>query len=281
DAPATNNDNAYFKAFITQQDTGWGIIPRNGDPRGAVTPDWSHDGTTIAYTSTDSTTDGRVGHGANSKTPLGAVDIYAVPFNNGMGGAAKPVLGASDPAHAEYYPDYSGDDQLLAFTRVDNFKSLPAADQEMYYRPQGEVFVVPAAGGEALRLTANDPPACSGETSPGVHNSWPKWSPLVREADGKKYYFLIFSSTRQSPGVIQDTTQPNNMRPMSQLYMATLVDDGSGKLEQHSAVFLWNQRNLVKLDANQQAVISDFVENNVTPAWDEFQAPPVPPVVVR
>jgi len=143
------------------------------------------------------------------------------------------------------------------------------------------VFVVPAAGGEALRLTANDPPACSGETSPGVHNSWPKWSPLVREADGKKYYFLIFSSTRQSPGVIQDTTQPNNMRPMSQLYMATLVDDGSGKLEQHSAVFLWNQRNLVKLDANQQAVISDFVENNVTPAWDEFQAPPVPPVVVR
>jgi hypothetical protein len=281
DAPTTNNDNAYFKAFITEQNVGWGIIPRTGDAHGAVTPDWSHDGTTVAYTSTDSTTDGRIGHGANSKTPLTAVDIYTVPFNNGMGGTAKPVAGASDPAHAEYYPDYSGDDQLIAYTRVDNFKTLPAADQEMYYRPQGEVWVVPAAGGTAQRLTANDPPMCSGETSPGVHNSWPKWSPLVREANGKKYYFLIFSSTRQSPGMIQNMEHPTDMKPMSQLYMAALVDDGSGKLEQHSAVFLWNQRNLVKLDANQQAAITDFAENDVTPAWDEFQAPPVPPVVVK
>ncbi len=281
DAPTTNNDNAYFKAFISQQNSGWGVIARTGDARGAVTPDWSHDGLNIAYTSTDSTSDGRVGHGSSSSTPLGAVDIYSVPFNNGMGGSAKPVAGASDPAHAEYYPDYSGDDQLIAYTRVDNFKSLPAADQEMYYRPQGEVWVVPAAGGTALRLSANDPPACSGEASPGVHNSWPKWSPLVREANGKKYYFLIFSSTRQSPGMIQNAEHPTDMKPMSQLYMATLVDDGSGKLEQHGAVFLWNQRNLVKLDAAQQAAITDFAENDVTPAWDEFQAPPVPPVVVK
>jgi len=26
--------------------------------------------------------------------------------------------------------------------------------------------------------------------------------------------------------------------------------------------------------------IADFVQNNVTPAWDEFQAPPVPPVTI-
>lgn len=281
DAPTTNNDNAYFKAFISQQNVGWGIIPRAGDPRGAVTPDWSHNGASIAYTSTDSTSDGRIGHSAGSKTALTAVDIYTVPFSNGAGGAAKPVAGASDPAHAEYYPDYSGDDQLIAFTRVNAFASLPEAEREMYYRPQSEVYVVPAAGGTALRLTANDPPMCSGEASPGVHNSWPKWSPLVREANGKKYYFLIFSSTRQSPGMIQDTEHPTNMKPMSQLYMTTLVDDGTGKLEQHSAVFLWNQRNLVKLDASNQGQISDFVENNVTPAWDEFQAPEVPPVVVK
>jgi hypothetical protein len=279
--PANNDDNAIPRALIAAQGTGWDIIARTGDTRGAVLPDWSHDGATIVYTSTDSTSDGHVGKGPKTSPPT-AVDLYTVPFAAGEGGAATPLAGASEAAHAEFYPDYAADDRLIAFTRVSNFEqvfsSLQDVNQRMiYYRPESELFVVPAAGGTALRLPANDPEACTSEASPGVYNSWPKWSPIVREAGGLKYYFLVFSSTRQSPGTIQDIS----MRPMSQLYMTTIVDDGSGTLQAFGAVYLWNQRNLVTLDAGGNAQIADFVQNNVTPAWDEFQAPPVPPVVVE
>ena len=41
-----------------------------------------------------------------------------VPFNDGRGGAAAPLAGAADPMFEEYYPAFSPDDQLVAYTRV-------------------------------------------------------------------------------------------------------------------------------------------------------------------
>lgn len=282
--PANNNDNAIPKALIAAQGTGWDIISRTGDTSGAVLPDFSHSGSTVVYTSTDSTADGHVGvQPSKNVPPPTKVDLYTVPF---PGGAATPVEGAAEPAHAEYYPDYSADDALIAYTRVSDFKTLfqSATDDQgrkIYYRPEAEVYVVKASGGTATRLEANDPPMCSGEASPGVRNAWPKWSPIVRTAGGKKYYFLIFSSSRQSPANIKDKSgnDVNPVQPMSQLYMTAIVDDGSGALTTHGASYVWNQRYLVTGDA-ANPTLEDFVSSNVTPAWDEFQAPPVPPVVV-
>ncbi len=281
----SDNDHAIENACLSAQGTGWDIIARTGDTHGAVLPDWSHDGTRIVYTSTDSTADGHVGWepGKNVQPPT-TVDLYTVPFNAGKGGNAAPVMGASNPADAEYYPDFSADDALIAFTRVANFKSLQTDDdgKKIYYRPQAEVYVVPSNGGTALKLEANAPPACTGDASPGVYNSWPKWSPIVRAANGKKYYFLIFSSARESPGKVKDSGGNDTNSPMSQLYMTALIDDGTGTLKSFGAAYLWNQRYLVAPNAADPSnpTISDFVQNNVTPAWDEFQAPPVPPVKI-
>jgi hypothetical protein len=283
--PANNNDNAIPKALIAAEGTGWGIIARSGDSNGAVLPDWAHDGQSIVYTSTDSTADGHVGVQPNKgATPPTKVDLYTVPFGAGLGGTATPVGGASEPNHAEYYPDFSANDALIAYTRVSNFTQLFASatsdeQRKIYYRPEAEIYVVPAAGGEAVRLEANAPPSCTNEASPGVYNNWPKWSPIVREADGKKYYFLIFSSARESLGRIKDKSMNDTAAPMSQLYMAAVVESG-GTLTSYGAAYLWNQRYLVE-GTGAQASLSDFVQNNVTPAWDEFQAPPVPPVVVK
>jgi hypothetical protein len=280
----SDNNHAIENACIMAQGTGWDIIARTGDPNGAVLPDWSHDGTRIVYTSTDSTADGHVGWepGKNVQPPT-TVDLYTVPFNGGKGGTATPVMGASVAADAEYYPDFSADDALIAFTHVANFKALQTDDQgkEIYYRPQAEVYVVPANGGTALNLTANSPPACSGDKTPGVYNSWPKWSPIVREANGKKYYFLVFSSARESPGMVKDGSGNPTSSPMSQLYMTAIVADATGALTSYGAAYLWNQRYLVTASADpNNPTITDFVQNNVTPAWDEFQAPPVPPVKI-
>jgi len=238
-----------------------------GDTRAAVMPDWSHDGKTIVYTSAAQIAGGHVGglSPADGKTPLTTPtesDIYSVPFNNKLGGAATPVAGASAPGIAEYYPDYSADDQFIAYTRVGNTNGY------FYYRADGEIAVVPAAGGAAVRLVANDPPACTAQTSPGVLNSWPKWSPTVEtDAAGNKYYFLVFSSARKYDEQFQIApntyTPPGTDARSSQMYLATIVVSATGQVSNFPAVYIWNQTPAT---------------SNLTPAWDEFK---IPEVVVK
>jgi hypothetical protein len=230
------------------------ILPRTGDPRGAASPAWSHDGSFIVYTSTDSEKSGRLG--------TGVADLYRVPFNQRAGGAATPVDGAADPAQAEYYPALSGDDRLIAYNSIpqDVASKTHAAIGNtgaqswdgMYAQPATEVFVVPAAGGKPTRLAANDPPACAGAASPGINNSWPKWSPQPASFNGKTYYWLIFSSWR-------DGARAANMAPIAQLYVTGVVQDETG-ISTNGAIYLWNQPADV---------------SNHTPAWDVFQIPVV------
>lgn len=231
----TGAELAWFDLEATQpgKGTAYGFLARTGDSRGAGAPTWSHDGAHITYVSTTSEFTGRLG--------AGEADLYTVEYADKNGGTAKPVPGASDPAYNEYYPAYSADDALLAFDRIAN-------GADMYNQATAELHVIPSSGGTAVRLAANDPPACSGKSSPGVTNSWPKWSPEVLSANGKKYYWLIFSSTRDENG-------------NPQLYVTGVVDDG-GKLETHAALYLWNQPP---------------DENNHTPAWDVFKIPPPTP----
>ncbi len=223
--------------------TASGVIARNGDARQAGAPTWSHDGNTIVYVSTNHVCTGRLGDCVGGPGDNGAVsDLYSVPYNSRAGGTATAIPGASDPNLAEYYPVFSPDDRLLAFNRIAN-------DLLVYNAPTAEVFVVPSAGGTATRIVANDPPACSGKTSPGVTNSWPKWAPSVAESKGRTYYWVVFSSTRSPAG-------------NPQLYVSPVVVDAMGKVTTYHALYLWNQ---------------PAGENNHTPAWDFFKIPPPPP----
>jgi hypothetical protein len=86
----------------------------------------------------------------------------------------------------------------------------------------------------------------------------------VSTADGKDYYFLIFSSARKYPGTFHlpsNQYSPSDTRA-SQLYMAAIVRDSSGALTTYPAVYLWNQGPTT---------------TNLTPAWDEVNIPQVPP----
>ncbi len=93
----------------------------------------------------------------------------------------------------------------------------------MYYNSSSEVYVIPAAGGTPTRLAANDPVACSGVKSPGITNSWAKWSPQITTVGGKTYYWMIFSSTRDGY-----TIQKKPSGKASQLYMTGVVVEGEG-----------------------------------------------------
>jgi hypothetical protein len=209
------------------QGTGWDVIARGGDPGAAGGASWSHDGKTLLYFSAPAI-------GAGLIDGSGQSDLWIVPYGDKKGGAATALV--KDGAWSSFYPQFSADDAYVAFNRVPRGSTS-------YNDAAAEVFVVPATGGTPSRLVANDAPKCMGGTSPGLTNSWPKWSPKASVAGSKTYYWLTFSSTR---GVGNP-----------QLYVAPIVVSG-GSISTYPALYLWNQPS---------------AEHNHTPAWDVFDLP--------
>jgi hypothetical protein len=254
-APATMviPDPTSVDAFYANEGTSFGVIARSGDTRSAATPALSHDGTKIAYSSTDAPQAGRLAKG-NS-------DIYTVPFDitSRVGGSAAPVAGASSATTNEYYPDFSPDDRYLAFNTA-------PAPGNMYYNPESEVDVIASGGGTSQRLAANDPPACTSVASPGVTNSWLRWSPDHPSCGGKTYYWLVFASTRLDlPFTIGTTNfQVDPMGSTSQLYLTALVDDGAGGLKSYPAVYLWPQST---------TTANGYAASHYAPQWGAAPSP--------
>ena len=216
----------------TEEGIGWGMLARNGDTNNAAAATFSHDGLHVAYAS---------GTNVDSGVRNSFGDIRVVPFNNGAGGDSVPLDGANDPNFNECYPAYSADDQLVAFTRT-NLANI--GNPQSYDNASAEIWVVPSAGGQAVRLLANEPNNACGPQgmSPGVTNSWPQWSPgPVESRDGSTYYFLTFSS-RRGPG----------FKPNPQIYVTPIVVT-EGIIETYPAIYLWSQPSS---------------EANHTPAWN-------------
>jgi hypothetical protein len=213
-------------------------LARTNDTGGATEPTFSHDGLSVVYVSspTSSIHDGRLA--------TGPADLYTVSYSGGLGGNATPLTGAADPGFTEYYPAFSPDDKYVTFTRF----SGSGVVYQGSVNPQAEVYVVSSAGGAAQRLKANDPPACTTARSPGVTNDWSKWSPEAMTANnGKTYYWLTFSSKRR-----------NNT---AQLFVVPIVTTEVDASFDFPALYLWNQPS---------------TQNNHTPSWDDYQIPPVP-----
>jgi hypothetical protein len=234
-------------------------MQHTGDLGGVAFPTWSNDGTTIVYSSTPG---GCSGQGCtpgdqDGRLNVGHTDLYSVQYNNRAGGSATAVPGGSSSSLEEYYPAFAPDDSMLAFTAVQ-------AGQVMYANKIAELYMTPfatpsgLADAKPIRLNANDPPACTGLSSPGINNHWPKWSPTVGIANNKTYYWLIFSSNRYNPTPI---TATNGSSPttvyVSQLYITAVVKNEVG-YSTYPAIYLYNQ------PANRL---------NTTPAWQDFNIP--------
>ena len=98
-------------------------------------------------------------------------DLYRVPFNDGKGGKAEPIEGASNNGMSNYFPKFSPDGKWIVFCKAKSF---------MLLQPDSELYIIPAEGGQARRLECNT----------SRMNSWHSWSP-----NGK---WLVFSSKEYS-----------------------------------------------------------------------------------
>ncbi|HEY4930214.1 MAG TPA: tetratricopeptide repeat protein [Terriglobales bacterium] len=99
-------------------------------------------------------------------------DLYRIPFNEGKGGKAEPVLGASGNGMSNNFPKVSPDGRWIVF--VQNHNGL-------LMRPDSKLYIVPFAGGKARLMTCNT----------SLMNSWHTFSPNGR--------WLAFSSKAFSP----------------------------------------------------------------------------------
>ena len=94
-------------------------------------------------------------------------DLYKIPYNDGEGGKAEPLEGASNNGMSNYFARYSPDGKWIVFCKAKSY---------MLLQPDSELFIIPAEGGAARKLRANT----------SLMNSWHTWSP-----NGK---WLAFSS---------------------------------------------------------------------------------------
>jgi hypothetical protein len=85
-------------------------------------------------------------------------DLYIIPYNDGKGGVAQPIKGASANRRSNYFPTVSPDGKWLVFCQASNFMML---------RQDSRLFIVPVGGGEAKKLECNFKEM----------NSWHSWSP--------------------------------------------------------------------------------------------------------
>jgi tetratricopeptide (TPR) repeat protein len=99
-------------------------------------------------------------------------DLYQIPFNEGKGGKAEPLAGASFNGKSNFFPRYSPDGKWIVFCKAENY---------MLLQPDSELYIIPAAGGEARRLRANT----------ARMNSWHSFSANSR--------WLVFSGKPDSP----------------------------------------------------------------------------------
>ncbi len=255
--------------------SAYGLIATGDSNISDVSPALSHAGDKIAYVATDFSPDG---HPDATAT---VADIKIVDYNGHQGGTAQAVSGASDPSFLEYYPSFSEDDKFLAFTQAP--KPSAASPDGPYYNRFGEIRIIPVGGGTATRLVANDPNTCAGDdTTLGIINSWPKWSPDVVVNGTKTYYFVIFSSARKYGDAFSSQFQLaanpasdfNGLHSSSQLYLAAIVvDNTTNEITSYPAVYLWNQNR-----TPNNGMASDLQYSNLTPAWDPFELPPLPSI---
>jgi tetratricopeptide (TPR) repeat protein len=147
-------------------------------------PNWSPDSREVMFARADRYRSPKIENSASVLLNLADVEefvsreqdfkfsLYRIPFNNGRGGQAIPVPGASENNKSNYFARYSPDGKWVVFCQAEDF---------MLLQPDSKLYIMPAAGGEPRLMNCNT----------SNMNSWHSWSPNSK--------WLVFSSKSRGP----------------------------------------------------------------------------------
>jgi Flp pilus assembly protein TadD len=181
-------------------------LPGADDPRFVQTSAfWSPDGKYLIF----SRAEARDPYPPGSQKPQYAndpnetqiqYDLYRIPFNEGRGGKAEPVAGASGNGMSNDFPKVSPDGRWIVF--VENQNGL-------LMRPDSKLYIVPFWGGKARLMNCNL----------SLMNSWHSFSPngrwLAFSSKGRSIYTQLMlthidADGNDTPAVLVENTTAAN-----------------------------------------------------------------------
>jgi tetratricopeptide (TPR) repeat protein len=178
-------------------------------------------------------------------------DLYRVPFNGGKGGTPEPIAGASHNGMSNTFPKVSPDGRWIVFVKCRNGQLM---------RPDSQLWMVPAAGGEARRMRCNTP----------LMNSWHSFSPngrwLVFSSKSRSVYTQMFlthldeNGNDTPPVLIENATAAN--RAVNIPEFVNIPPDGLTEIDVPAAEF-YRQVDLALAETNAKGYKAAL------PAWQK------------
>lgn len=153
-------------------------------------------------------------------------DLYRVPFNEGRGGKAERIAGASANGMSNNFPKVSPDGKWIVFVQCRNAQLM---------RPDSKLYIVPAQGGTARLMKCNT----------SLMNSWHSFSPngrwlafssKSRSPYTQMYLTHIDENGNDSPAILVDRTTAGN-RAVNLPEFVNLPPDGLAKIDPAATIF--------------------------------------------
>jgi len=153
-------------------------------------------------------------------------DLYKIPFNEGRGGKAVPLKGASGNGMSNNFPKVSPDGKWIVFVQNKN---------GLLMRPDSKLYMVPFEGGTARLMNCNGAPMNSWHTfSP--NGRWMAFSTKRRGPYTQLMLTHIDANGDDSPAILVDNTTAAN-RAVNIPEFVNIPTDGLAKIDPQAMEF--------------------------------------------